>query len=59
MMVIFKKPSHAKLVTLELELNTFIDILKYRISKDKDKCVGKIQCFFNIIWRKKLSKNVY
>lgn len=39
MMLIFKKASHGNLVTVELELNTVVDILKYRISKDMDKYV--------------------
>lgn len=54
MMLIFKKASCGKLVTVELELNTFVDILKYRISNDMDKYVvlARSRMFFHIIWRK-------
>lgn len=53
-MLIFIKASCGKLVTVELELNTFVDILKYRISKDIDKYVvlARTSGFLNIIWRK-------
>lgn len=52
MMLIFKKASHGNLVTVELELNTVVDILKYRISKDMDKYVllARSRVFFYIIW---------
>lgn len=61
MMLIFKKASCGKLVIVELELNTFVDILKYRISNDMDKYVvlARSRMFFSYYMEKKLSKNLY
>lgn len=58
MMFVFKKASRGKLVTVELELNTIVHILTYRISKDMDKCVvlARSRVFFLYYMEKKTVK---
>lgn len=56
----YKKASHGDLVTIVLELNTFVDMVKNRISTYMDKYVGLARARVAFVYyMDKPSKNLY